>query len=103
MTSNAQRIDVHHHILPPEYVARMNKLGIAWTGGPHVPEWNVSLAREMMEKNGIAVAIASVSPGVYWGDVGYAVSLARDCNEYLARMVDDDRAHFGGFATLPLP
>jgi predicted TIM-barrel fold metal-dependent hydrolase len=103
MNSNPQRIDVHHHILPPAYVARMNKLGVAWTGGPHVPDWNVSLAREMMERHGIAAAIASVSPGVYWGDIDYAIGLARECNEYLARMVGDDRTHFGGFATLPLP
>jgi 6-methylsalicylate decarboxylase len=100
---NPQRIDVHHHILPPEYVAQMNALGIAWTGGPGVPAWSVALARETMERHGIAAAIASVSPGVYWGDASFAGRMARSCNEYLARMVHDDPNRFGGFATLPLP
>ena len=103
MATNPQRIDVHHHILPPAYVSHMNKLRVAWTGGPGVPPWNVSLAREMMARHGIAAAIASVAPGVYWGDIDAAVTLARESNEYLARVVSDDPDHFGGFATLPLP
>ena len=103
MATNPQRIDVHHHILPPAYVSHMNKLGVAWTGGPGVPPWNVSLAREMMARHGIAAAVASVSPGVYWGDIEAAVTLARESNEYLAGVVSDDPDHFGGFATLPLP
>src|SRR5262245_61138964 len=56
-----------------------------------------------MARNGIAAAVASVVPSVYWGDVASAVRWARHCNEFLARAVQDDRAHFGGFATLPLP
>lgn len=97
------RIDVHHHLLPPEFVAHMNATGLAWTGGPHVPDWSAALARETLARHGIASAIASVSPGVHWGDDAAASRLARYCNEYLARLVQDDPARFGGFATLPLP
>lgn len=103
MTAGPQRIDVHHHLLPPEYVARMNATGLAWTGGPHVPAWSPALARETMSRHGISSAVASVSPGVHWGDDASAARLARICNEYLARLVQDDAARFGGFATLPLP
>jgi hypothetical protein len=34
---NKQRIDVHHHFLPPEFVAYLAKQGAAWTGGPMIP------------------------------------------------------------------
>jgi 6-methylsalicylate decarboxylase len=44
MTSDSQRIDVLHHFLPPEFIADLERRSIAWTGGPPVPEWNVSIA-----------------------------------------------------------
>src|SRR5262245_43454124 len=103
MTTHAHRIDVHHHVLPPHFVSALNGLNIDWTGGPEVPQWTHSMARETMEQAGIAAAVASVSPGVYWGDTGFAVTLARSCNEFLADLVRDDPEHFGGFATMPLP
>ena len=81
MTANPQRIDVHHHILPPDFVSALNNLNIDWTGGPEVPKWSHPYARKTMEQTGIAAVVASVSPGVYWGgDTAFAVSLARDCN-----------------------
>lgn len=81
MTTDPRHIDVHHHILPPPFVEALNKLDIPWIGA----------------------AVASVAPGVYWGDVTFAAALARDCNEYLARLTHDDPTQFGGFATMPLP
>jgi predicted TIM-barrel fold metal-dependent hydrolase len=103
MSQEPRRIDVHHHFLPPDFVADLERRGISWTGGAPVPNWRVSTAREVMERNGIATAIASVVPCVYWGDSEFAVHWARQCNEFLARTVADDSSHFGGFATLPLP
>jgi predicted TIM-barrel fold metal-dependent hydrolase len=104
MTSHPQRIDVHHHFLPPAFLADLKRRGVHWTGGsPPVPGWDVPLAREMMERNGIAVAVASVIPQVDWGDAAAATICARMSNEYSARVVHDDPEHFGAFATLPLP
>jgi hypothetical protein len=40
---------------------------------------------------------------IFGGDADSAVQRARHCNEFLARIIQDDRQHFGGFATLPLP
>lgn len=103
-TQHPKRIDVHHHILPPDFVSALDGLGINWTGGPTVPQWSHAAALETMERNGIDAAVASVSPGIYWGgDTRFAVSLARRCNEFLADLVRDDPTHFGGFATMPLP
>jgi predicted TIM-barrel fold metal-dependent hydrolase len=104
MTNDPQRIDVHHHVLPPQFVSALNSLGIDWTGGPAVPEWSHARARDAMERAGIAAAVASVAPGVYWGGpTEFAVDLARTCNEFLGDLVRDDPTHFGGFATMPLP
>jgi predicted TIM-barrel fold metal-dependent hydrolase len=100
---NPQRIDVHHHFLPPQFLADLKRQGAQWTGGPPIPEWNVSIARETMARNGIAAAVASVVPGVFWGDKAAAARMARHVNEYSARIVHDDPTHFGAFASLPLP
>jgi predicted TIM-barrel fold metal-dependent hydrolase len=103
-TTNPRRIDVHHHLLPPEFLADLKRRGVHWTGGsPPVPGWTPALGREMMERNGIAFAMSSVVPQVDWGDEEAAVSCARMANEYSARVVHDDPKHFGAFATLPLP
>jgi predicted TIM-barrel fold metal-dependent hydrolase len=100
---NPQRIDVHHHFLPPDLMAELKRTGAKWTGGPPVPEWSPAIAREMMERHGIAAAVASTVPGVYWGDTATAARLARHANEFAARIVHDDPAHFGYFAAVPLP
>jgi len=34
MAPNPQRIDVHHHVVPPAFVSALNSLNINWTGGP---------------------------------------------------------------------
>jgi 6-methylsalicylate decarboxylase len=104
MNTNPKRIDVHHHILPPNFVSALNSLNINWTGGPEKPEWSLQHAHDTMGAMGIDAAVASASPGVYWGgDTGFAVKLARETNEFLANVVHDDPQHFGAFATLPFP
>jgi len=103
MSTHPQRIDVHHHFQPPEFIADLKRRGIQWTGGPAIPEWNIEMARETMERNGIAAAVASVVPHVNWGDDAAAIRWARHCNEFTARIVHDDPEHFGGFASMPMP
>jgi 6-methylsalicylate decarboxylase len=103
MITNPRRIDVHHHVLPPKFMAHLKNQGIAWTGGPVLFDWNVPIALEMMERQGIATAIASPVPSVHWGDQNDATRFARYGNDYLAEIVQKDPAHFGGLGTLPLP
>jgi len=104
MNTKPKRIDVHHHILPPNFVSALNSLSIPWTGGPEVPSWSLQQAHDMMGAMVIDAAVASPSPGVYWGgDTAFAVKLARETNEFVADVVRDDPEHFGGFATVPLP
>ncbi|HEY7160830.1 MAG TPA: amidohydrolase family protein [Acidobacteriota bacterium] len=105
MTTETKRIDVHHHILPPEYMANLAQRNIDWTSTGHPPPaWNPSMARELMERYNISAAITSVCAELFWNDdIESAVKWGRHCNEYMARLVQDDPIHFGGFATLPLP
>jgi predicted TIM-barrel fold metal-dependent hydrolase len=98
------RIDVHHHIVPPEYVAALARLGIGAGGGMPFPRWDPGSTLEMLDRQGIAAAVTSISsPGVHFGDADAARDLARRCNEISARLVSDHPTRFGAFAILPLP
>ncbi len=92
------RIDIHHHLFPPEYRTGIGSLGAA------LPVWTPAQSLAEMDKGGIATAVLSLSsPGVSLGDVAQGRKLARIVNEYGASMVRDHPGRFGLFATLPLP
>ena len=99
------RIDVHHHILPPDYVATVgdDRIGPLILAG-RTPEWTPAMSVAAMDRNGIATAITSISaPGLWFGDTGESVRLARICNDYAASIRSDHPGRFGVFACLPLP
>jgi len=97
------RIDVHHHILPEEYVAKLKGVGITTAIGREFPDWSPKKSLSFMKKNGISKAITSIStPGVNVQDRAFAKDLARFCNEYLAKLKSDYPDKFDAFAVLPL-
>ena len=102
---SAHRIDVHHHILPPRYVAEVGdaRIGPLIVAG-RTPDWSPERSIEAMDRNGIATAVTSISaPGLWFGDARAARDLARHCNEYGAALRRDYGSRFGFFASLPLP
>ncbi|MSQ51340.1 MAG: amidohydrolase [Betaproteobacteria bacterium] len=105
--ARAHRIDVHHHILPPEYLALLGAEKIfRQAGGIYAGplEWTPAGAVELMDRCGVATGIASVSaPGTWFGDVEEGRKLSRICNEYAAKISADHPGRFGSFAALPLP
>ena len=104
MSAKSHRIDIHHHIVPTEYVSILVDHGIFPIGVESFPQWEADIALEVMDRNGIATSITSISaPGVYFGDVVLARELARLCNEISARLVVQYPQRFGAFAVLPLP
>src|SRR5262245_30355506 len=104
MTGETSRIDVHHHILPPEYVSALASRGITASGGMPLPKWNVENTLEIMDRHSIATSIISISePGIYFGDRLYVQDLARRCNEFSAQLIYEYPQRFGAFAILPLP
>src|SRR5579883_1188097 len=102
---SGHRIDVHHHILPPEYVASVGdaRIGPLILAG-RTPQWTPAQSVEAMDRNGIATAVTSISaPGLWFGDPRATRDLARHCNDYAAEMRRDHPGRFGLFASLPLP
>ncbi len=97
-------IDTHQHPIPEYYKKALELVGIYGSGENPWADWSVSAQLELMDQTRIAAAVNSIaSPGVYFGDLGFAVRLARECNEDSARMVADHPDRFGAFAILPLP
>lgn len=106
-----RRIDVHHHLLPPKYVAWLRDHGVEDAGGRALPDWAVEPTLALMERHQIQTAILSVStPGVYpkpspagAGRNPEARFWARQVNEFTAHLTKDHPGRFGFFATLTLP
>jgi predicted TIM-barrel fold metal-dependent hydrolase len=99
------RIDVHHHFLSDDYVASWgkDKLGSITAAGK-VVDWSLDLSLELMDRNGISVAILSVSsPGWPLGTVEAQAKLCRSCNELSAGIVRQHPNRFGMFVNVPLP
>ena len=95
------RVDVHHHLTPPDYIA-----GISGRARLPVPsaEWSVAKTLDDMYKAKVQTAMLSITtPGLWFGDAGSSVKLARACNEYAAKMIVDNKGRFGSFAALPMP
>lgn len=99
--SKPWRIDVHHHVSPPGFIAKIVALK---TGQTPLIDWVPQQSIEDMDRGGVQTAVLSVSePGVWYGDNAAARRLARSCNEYTARVVADHPGRFGSFASVPLP
>ncbi|MGI5472987.1 amidohydrolase family protein [Streptomyces sp. CA-132043] len=98
-------IDVHAHFVTDGYVGAARSAGIEHPDGmPGWPTWSVEGQLAMMERAGIEKSCLSVSsPGVHFGDDGAARSLAREVNEFGARVRTEHPQRFGHFASLPLP
>lgn len=98
------RIDFHHHIVPPVYRETLARAGISDVGGVPLPAWSPEQMLRNMDTLGVAKALASISsPGVYFGDIAFAIDLARRCNDALAELSAANPARIGGFVQLPLP
>jgi predicted TIM-barrel fold metal-dependent hydrolase len=102
---HSHRIDVHHHILPPNYVRIVgdDRIGPLLVSGK-TPVWTPQHSIEAMDRNGIEKSITSISaPGLWFGDVETTRRLTRECNDYATKMRYDHPGRFGVFASLPLP
>ena len=103
MARRAARVDVHHHAVPTFYRRLLEERGLR-PGGVDVPVWTPESSLRVMQRNGIATSILSVStPGAWLGDDRQARHLARRLNEFCAGVVDEKQPRFGFFATLTLP
>ena len=105
--SDARRINVHHHFLPPSYIKAIEERQLLGRGRQRtagLAGWTPSADLDQMDAAGIALAIGSISiPGIWFGDVGLARRLAREWNDYAATVVGDHPGRFGFFAVIAPP
>src|ERR1039458_9704839 len=67
------RIDVHHHLNPPEYI-KLSASSRRWS-------WTPATSIEQMDKYNIATSIVSITtPGIWFGNVDQTKHLARLIN-----------------------
>jgi len=94
------RIDVHHHIAPPSYSAALKSMMRGHA------KWSAEATLEDMDKSGIQTSITSlINPGMqaWGGDEAGSRRIARESNEYAAKIAGDHPGRFGSFASIPFP
>lgn len=97
------RIDVHQHIIPPRWREALESTGTT-SGGWPTPDWSPASAVDMMDRQGIATGVLSVtSPGTSFDGIDDPRGLARAVNDFGAELAKDRPDRFGTFASLPLP
>jgi predicted TIM-barrel fold metal-dependent hydrolase len=95
------RVDVHHHIVPPTWLAAMDIIGRT---DFLLKNWSVQKTLEDMDKGGIATSMTSpTTPQVTPLGKDVATRIARESNEFAMKMMIDHPGRFGVWATLPLP
>jgi predicted TIM-barrel fold metal-dependent hydrolase len=106
-TSGRGRLDLHHHFASPRWLKKMSDSGRQ--GAQQVQNFGPDKSIDAMDRAGVEKAfISCTTPGATFGaDFANARedtrSLARDLNEFGARMVSDYKGRFGLFGVLPLP
>ena len=97
-------IDVHHHVMPPRYVAARSKYAIrTGPGFERAMQWTPTASIEQMDRNGIATAVLSNPSNWAQFPANEVPRLARDSNEFAVDARRDHPGRFGVFASLPMP
>jgi predicted TIM-barrel fold metal-dependent hydrolase len=98
---SVRRIDIHHHFAPPAWVAEVRGRPLLQTANT---TWTPEKSIEDLDRAGSAAAVISITnPGLWFGDASATARLARACNDYGAKLVQQYPARFGLFAAMPLP
>ncbi|KAJ2963641.1 hypothetical protein NQZ79_g1468 [Umbelopsis isabellina] len=99
----SNRIDTHFHIVPDFFAQAIEETG-GDPSGWKTPTWSVEQAKDHMKKLGIKKGFTSITaPGtaIYISDTKKARDLTRQCNDFSAKVRDNDPDKFGFFASLP--
>jgi predicted TIM-barrel fold metal-dependent hydrolase len=109
--ANPRVIDCHHHFTAPGYLKALAAKQGQYRQG-FTPYFNLGVLTsyspakdiELMDQEGVATCMLScTTPGIWFGDPAESAALAREMNEFGAKMASDYKGRFGLFALIPLP
>ena len=97
-------IDVHSHIILPEYMEVLKKNHAEFEEKFPLPQWDATLHIKFMEEAGIDYSILTMpSPQPYFGDTQESQRIIRTINEVSATLKISYPGKFKFCASLPLP
>lgn len=100
--STERIVDVHHHILPPEYLDALADLGVTRSIGVAFPRWSAEEDLRRMDALAVHAAVASFStPAANVPGAAAARALARRCKELMTALIEAHPGRYGAFATMP--
>ncbi|KAL3478867.1 hypothetical protein BJX99DRAFT_97228 [Aspergillus californicus] len=102
LTPPVNKIDTHHHCVPPFYAKAVEEQGGDPSGWP-TPTWNPLASKLLMKRVGVQTAVLSITaPGAcILPDRQRRAQLARQLNEYSAELRDNEPEKFAFFVSLP--
>lgn len=99
-----QTVDVHTHIIIPEYVEVLRAHGAELEETFPLPTWDVKRHVAFMDSAGIRTAVLTMSaPQPYYGDTEESSECIRRVNEVSANVKQQYPGRFKFCAALPLP
>ena len=99
-----QTVDVHTHIIIPEYVEMLKAHGVELEETFPLPVWAAERHIAFMDSAGIRTAVLTMpAPQPYYGDAEESAECIRRVNEVSARVKQDYPGRFRFCAALPLP
>ncbi len=100
----AQTVDVHTHIIIPEYVEVLKAHGAELEETFPLPEWDTGRHIAFMDSAGIRTAVLTMpAPQPYYGDAKESAECIRRVNEVSAKVKRQYPGRFKFCAALPLP
>ena len=97
-------VDVHSHIIMPEYTALLKAHGAELEETFPLPEWDVDRHLAFMDSAGICTAVLTMpAPQPYYGDSEESRHCVRRVNEIAAEVKRKHPGRFMFCAALPLP
>ena len=101
---SAQTVDVHTHIIIPEYVEMLKAHGAELEETFPLPEWDVEQHIAFMDSADIRTAVLTMpAPQPYYGDTEESAECIRRVNKVSANVKQQYPGRFKFCAALPLP
>ena len=95
-------VDVHCHLITPEYTAHLERHGALLDEGFPVPKWNVESHLAWMDAAGVETSVLTLaSPQPMFGDKEENRRIVRSVNETAARLKAENPGRFLFCAALP--